>query len=508
MSIDKLNIKYPTNIIDPTIEKVIALGDFHGDIDALIISLRDCAQVIKKKVKFQFDQTVYDSDLNEKLNENLNDSFIDKSPEEIENAFINNPTYTLNYEWVSTNTYVVICGDIIDPAKFPGNNQKNRLNCINRDNNPCHWRPQIELKILMFINSLNVLAEHKNSKIIKLIGNHELDNMCSNPILQNYSLFSSDIRLNNTYFNGVTRKDIFKYNKFGFRLLRKDGIRALVKINNFVFVHGELGTMSYNKFVEINGILNSTNQQLDIDKLSENKVGQLGDRNNLTGPLWSRRSNYTESSPEMCDSLKTRFIDFCKDSELTDCANLSLVVGHCIQSGNMVENATTYIENNTALEAADIFTPPIYTGVPDFTQNAKTFGITIDCKYQDSNNKDRFRIYRIDVGASRGTDFFNEADYLNMTKLKQHVFIYSKTPQVLHILFENNEVSIIKSTIGNTRIHLPRDLYEQFIIDNKLTDLFAKKPGFIEDIEDIDGNDLHLRGYLKYKNKYLRLKYM
>ena len=41
---------WQTNIYDPSIERIIALSDIHGDIHALIIALRDCAQVIKKKI--------------------------------------------------------------------------------------------------------------------------------------------------------------------------------------------------------------------------------------------------------------------------------------------------------------------------------------------------------------------------------------------------------------------------------------------------------------------------
>ena len=41
-----------TNIYDPTITRIIALSDIHGDIHSLIIALRDCARVIRKKNGF------------------------------------------------------------------------------------------------------------------------------------------------------------------------------------------------------------------------------------------------------------------------------------------------------------------------------------------------------------------------------------------------------------------------------------------------------------------------
>ena len=34
--------------------KIITLSDIHGDIQSLIIALRDCGNVIKKKIRFSF----------------------------------------------------------------------------------------------------------------------------------------------------------------------------------------------------------------------------------------------------------------------------------------------------------------------------------------------------------------------------------------------------------------------------------------------------------------------
>ena len=38
-----------TNIENTKIKRIIAFSDIHADIDSLIINLRDCANVIKKR---------------------------------------------------------------------------------------------------------------------------------------------------------------------------------------------------------------------------------------------------------------------------------------------------------------------------------------------------------------------------------------------------------------------------------------------------------------------------
>ncbi len=43
--------------------RIIALSDIHGDIASLIIVLRDCAKVIKKKAKYNFNQNEFELDI-------------------------------------------------------------------------------------------------------------------------------------------------------------------------------------------------------------------------------------------------------------------------------------------------------------------------------------------------------------------------------------------------------------------------------------------------------------
>ena len=77
---------------DKSNNTIYAIGDIHGDITPLIVCLRDCCNVIKKKDKVNYDQRCRDSDMENDLSKHWN-----------------NETYCedLNYEWIGNNSYVV-----------------------------------------------------------------------------------------------------------------------------------------------------------------------------------------------------------------------------------------------------------------------------------------------------------------------------------------------------------------------------------------------------------------
>ena len=87
---------YQTEIIDPSIKRIITLSDIHADIHSFIIALRDCAQVIRKKPGFECYQDIIDKDLESLLSKDLNNATS-------ESEYLED----LNYEWIDDNTYVV-----------------------------------------------------------------------------------------------------------------------------------------------------------------------------------------------------------------------------------------------------------------------------------------------------------------------------------------------------------------------------------------------------------------
>jgi hypothetical protein len=143
------------------VKPIVALSDIHGDIDALVISLRDCAKVIKKKDDFKFTNDKRDENLEQLLNIDIRDK---------DNGYLED----LNYKWIGNDTNVVIVGDIIDPVK-------------NREIE-YHYYPQVEIKIIRFLNALNIKAKEKDGEIIKLIGNHEALNFLNDDTITPFSL--------------------------------------------------------------------------------------------------------------------------------------------------------------------------------------------------------------------------------------------------------------------------------------------------------------------------------
>ena len=248
---------YNTNIIDSSI-KVFSLSDIHGDIQNLIISLQDCAKVIRKKKKISFLKKAINKadDLILSLTSKKADDLIlsltpKKADEDMEtmlkkdlNNIINNYTDDLNYEWCGGNTHVVICGDMINSYKL----------CLKEYDLPCSYYPQIELKILMFINALNIQASKFGGKIVKLFGNHELMNIISEP----NNVYN--IKYTSPYYRGTSRTDIFRVGNHGFELLVEGGCCIFVKINNTIFVHEYL-IESYDIYDDLNQFINNPDER-------------------------------------------------------------------------------------------------------------------------------------------------------------------------------------------------------------------------------------------------------
>jgi hypothetical protein len=116
--------------------RIISLSDIHGDIDSLLICLRDCADVIVKKERYRFDSNIErDPNLEILLVKDINDQDYVRD---------------LNYQWNEANsdTIVVIIGDLIDPLR--SDTAIDPLTGI-----PSLYYSQVELKLLHFINALN-----------------------------------------------------------------------------------------------------------------------------------------------------------------------------------------------------------------------------------------------------------------------------------------------------------------------------------------------------------------
>lgn len=495
-------VYFQTNIIKPNI-KIIALSDIHGDIQSLIVCLRDCGGVIKKKS--HFDPEFYDIEMETELHKDLN---------KIDSTYKSD----LGYEWIGLDTHVVICGDMID-------SNRTKL-CKKSNGDDCTYYPQVEIKILLFINSINLQANKTGGRIIKLLGNHELVNTTTGKISENFISkysFPNDISYKN-YYKGIDRNHIFNVGQEGFKILFEGGCGILVKINNYIFIHGGLGSRPYDYFNKLNQWFNNPSNQILSEQIQIEWNGKISksELNDSVGnsPLWirdlgdpstmSRRlelSNTVDKN-NFCSNLVELFKIF-KGNGLIVTENpsdLHLIVGHCVQSdlstqqnlisysGNKYNYGQTYtsVDKNKSNSQIDVYNTFIYTGPSIFNKNDRTkvFGISMECIHNNSNSA---HLYRIDVGSSRGYDYFTGLDEKIKTPEDEIKFIYSKTPQIL-LIESNNSIHIVKSKIKNTRIHLPREIYELAISN-------------VNELDITNPSNLHYKSkYFKYKKKYFELK--
>lgn len=479
---------WKTNIYDPTIERIIALSDIHSDIHSLIIALRDCAKVIRKKNGFNPDELDKETELLLESDLNVNSNYIDD----------------LNYEWCGGNTHVVICGDILDG--FRGDIITRHSHQSSRCFNECleHEYDQIEIKIYRFINALN---KSSGNRIHKILGNHEFMNLID-ILPQDYVSYNTFIpnktkELGLDYYNCISRIDYFKWNRQGGDLIFQDGVGILLKINNNIFVHGSIDhNKTLDQYIEINNLLNT--KEILNDELIFYILGNFN--NTLFGRGYDRYNNKENVIQHIkCNEIKQNLSNFIVKGERYNVNDFRIIVGHCVQSvynnKNNVKNSTfTKITNDGVRE---IVNGTVYTGIKNSSSDDNMiFGISMECvKTDDFNpfggdiilinddnvdelNDDERIIYKVDIGSSRG---FDSSRFPN-NKLSEKDMFGPRVPQVLEII--DNKVQILRSTIKNTRVHQPRYSYENHA--SKIPEL---------------NKDHYLKKYLKYKEKYINLKF-
>jgi hypothetical protein len=243
-------------------------------MEALIVCLRDCAGVIRDRQINDngIQQNVYTK---EKRNEILQID-LNQNPNDYDK--------TLGFEWCGNDTHIVITGDLIDPTKL-GNyiytendpnynpnsgrqeilrNHVHRGSCVYDNDN---FHPQIEIKIIKFLNYLHDQANITNGKVIKLLGNHEILNFIEPSKQYLFRVDNINDRNGLQYYNNLSRENYFKIKesfsytrkKNGFDLfLKGGGTGVCVVINNNIYVHGGIVTdFNIDHFIEFNNLLNS-----------------------------------------------------------------------------------------------------------------------------------------------------------------------------------------------------------------------------------------------------------
>lgn len=120
--------------IVPAVNRIIAIGDVHGDMKLIIDSL-EISNIIKRTNN---DKNTISVKLDEK---------------------------TYNYEWIGKDTVVVQVGDQNDSCRSKNSSCNHVINDSADD-----------IKILNFYTNLNILAKKDGGVVYSLIGNHEIMN--------------------------------------------------------------------------------------------------------------------------------------------------------------------------------------------------------------------------------------------------------------------------------------------------------------------------------------------
>ena len=513
----KLFIDTSDLVIDPT-TRIISLSDIHGDIDVLIIALRDCAKVIEPNSGIpSIHNNIRDPELDRLLNLDLL---------QLDNMLEFDRNSNLGFKWIGGNTHVVIVGDMLDSIRKDTKLQLQTAPLTGKRNANDIY-PQAEIKIIKFLNKLDEMAEATNGRVIKLVGNHEMKNFIRDsklPHSQQYAtLYTHDPQELMPYIDStkqiktLTRLEYFNFGQPGFDLFVERGTGVFLLINNILFMHA----LTYNNIAETtykwcnfyNAVLTQKDSQnyYYFSDLAQ-KLSQLWDRDYGDDDKINKRMVDETAEKKFCGRVVEDFRNFLQDHPDNILARISpenfkVVVGHCPQSWSTWYNETnrTFSTRQQVDENTVELLPPANTfkASPAQTNNNNLFGISMECPTQaglpnTSDPSDQHHlIYKVDVGASRGFDQTPMYTIPDHTTLK--TYFLTRVPQVIE--FSNNNVRIIRSTLKNTRIHQYRDTLERgieySISTGKLGDDFR--------IANLTYGG-YKEKYLKYKSKYLGLK--
>ena len=519
--------------IDPSI-RIISLSDIHGDIDALIIALRDCANVIKPRSNLpDRDNNVRDPLLDRLLKLDLKNR--------IDMDEFNSNT-DLGFDWIGINTHVVLIGDTIDPVRksqvvdtTTGKIQSLSLETAasNEPNqrNVNDVYPQIEIKILKFLNKLDEVANIYGGRVIKLIGNHEIDNFrkfvsvgLHNDMTYYSNIYTHDGLEEMPYLDDqgvlrtMPRNKYFNLNNPGFKLFMERGSGIFLRINNNLFMHGQLydnsksdlNIFDYTHCDRINKWLNSGTNLLDAEFNAFNlyKPPQLWGREYGDDQKINKRMISKTESDKFCERVKGDKEQFLFNHPKYNRSNkqfdgykvesMRIIIGHCPQSDSTIYygeiNRTFTTQQNRGDNKTVMLSAPAINTIANFQTNT-VFGISMECP---NPANDHHQIYKVDVSSSRGFDRTKVYNMIvNDDTMKQ--YLLSRVPQVLEI--RDRDVSIIRSTLKNTRIHQYRADFEN-LLNEKIKKSYVS-PNLYNDNIAYGG---YKEKYLKYKEKYLKLK--
>jgi hypothetical protein len=293
--------------------------------------------------------------------------------------------YENNIKWNPNkkNCMIVFSGDLIDRCR----NINSVTGCITTVNDE-----DCDFEILKLLFYLDNEALKYNSRVVIVLGNHEIMN------LKEYTKYFSKKALNNhNRLDNIKQIIHDNINK----------IYGLIRINNYIIVHGGINELFFTqKNSEWETKYKDTESIIVFNKIFRNNILENnfelseGDIN----PFWDRSLGRGNDCNNIFDD------NILKIKDLSIFKKLQIIVAHCPQFIN------------------------------DPAQNINS----ISC----NNNDGYHKIWRIDVGMSRAFDKYNEMEILNnLQKLNNFIDTKNNPPNPL-LFYHNNikhrEVSVLK----------------------------------------------------------------
>jgi len=242
------NNKYLPNIL-PAVDRIIVIGDIHGDINILYKCLK----------------------IGKVVDDNLN--------------------------WIGGETVVVQVGDQIDSCRYDGKNSCNDINNYKNDK-------ANDINILYFMTNLHDKALKYGGAVYSLMGNHELMNVMGDTT---YVSYNNNKQLNNIIINGKTVEDGMTARKILFspgnkisNFLACTRKIALI-IGNNLFVHAGIVPQMINRYK-----IDDLNKLLTLFLLDELKEPEIFYDVMMSGkysPLWTREFGNAKMTNEKCNEL-------------------------------------------------------------------------------------------------------------------------------------------------------------------------------------------------------------
>jgi len=271
--------------IDPiykNVNKIIAIGDIHGDFESLIYCL--------------YSANIIDD----------------------------------NLKWKGGNTYVVQTGDLIDDGRKFTISEDNQVFNHYTPHQPCD-----ELLILEFLADLNKQAENDGGRVLLCIGNHELMNVTDN-IFQSSNVYENYIRPETAMYYKrpliLKRRIMFK---LGGELCMKLSciLNSFVIINNYIFLHGGLNSV----FLKEIGIQEDTSNPVQLllefnrnikrflrGEMTNDEISHIINLIRHTNSLFWDRTYFADVNIDNCDFINLR-------DNILKINDLKMVIGHSVQ---------------------------------------------------------------------------------------------------------------------------------------------------------------------------------